>query len=141
MSSDKGLFETNNYCAILQQLKDQVSEKYPEARRAYIKTGDDFPFLSRPDEVNLHLQLHLRRVGVESRPDLVRGTSNDGSGGSPNENSDGREDANDPPMDEGGGSASPATESQLPPSSDGVASHNLDDQPLSDSKNSPINPE
>ncbi|XP_057520068.1 uncharacterized protein LOC130800505 isoform X2 [Amaranthus tricolor] len=58
---------------IMDLLKDEVSERYPGARRAYLKSGGDFPFLSRPDEVNLHLQLHLRRVGVEPRPDLVRG--------------------------------------------------------------------
>ncbi|KAF2298995.1 hypothetical protein GH714_029595 [Hevea brasiliensis] len=56
------IMDTNDYCAIPQQLKDQLSERYPEARKAYMKTGGDFPFLSRPDE----------RVGVEARPDLVR---------------------------------------------------------------------
>lgn len=50
--------KTNDYCAIPQQLKDQLSERYPEARRADLKTGGDFPFLSRPDEVNLHLQVN-----------------------------------------------------------------------------------
>lgn len=49
--------KTNDYCAIPQQLKDQLAERYPGARRAYLKTGGDFPFLSRPDEVNLHLQV------------------------------------------------------------------------------------
>lgn len=49
--------KTNDYCAIPQQLKDQLSERYPGARRAYLKSGGDFPFLSRPDEVNLHLQV------------------------------------------------------------------------------------
>ncbi|GAB4834245.1 hypothetical protein Ancab_032511 [Ancistrocladus abbreviatus] len=67
------IMDTNDYCAIPQQLKDEVGERYPGARRAYLKSGGDFPFLSRPDEVNLHLQLHLRRVGVEARPDLVPG--------------------------------------------------------------------
>lgn len=69
------IMDTNDYCATPQNLKDQVSARYPEARRAHLKTGGDFPFLSRPDEVNLHLQLHLRRVGVEARPDLVRGAT------------------------------------------------------------------
>ncbi|KAK4787516.1 hypothetical protein SAY86_011349 [Trapa natans] len=68
------IMDTNDYCAIPQHLKDQLSEKYPGARRAYLKTGGDFPFLSRPDEVNLHLQLHLRRVGVEAQPELLGGT-------------------------------------------------------------------
>lgn len=49
--------QTNDYCAIPQVLKDELAERYPEARRAYLKTGGDFPFLSRPDEVNLHLQV------------------------------------------------------------------------------------
>ncbi|CAH9102612.1 unnamed protein product, partial [Cuscuta epithymum] len=80
------IMDTNDYCATPQQLKDQVRERYPGARQAYLKTGGDFPFLSRPDEVNLHLQLHLRRVGVEARPDLVRSNYGDGNGGgSPNE--------------------------------------------------------
>ncbi|KAL9267244.1 Maspardin-like protein [Drosera capensis] len=69
------IMDTNDYCAIPQQLKDEVGERYPGARRADLKSGGDFPFLSRPDEVNLHLQIHLRRVGVEARPDLVPGVS------------------------------------------------------------------
>ncbi|KAL0331392.1 UNVERIFIED_CONTAM: Maspardin [Sesamum angustifolium] len=50
------IMDTNDFCAIPQQLKDQVTERYPGARQAYLKSGGDFPFLSRPDEVNLHLQ-------------------------------------------------------------------------------------
>lgn len=49
--------KTNDYCATPQLLKDQLRERYPEARRAFLKSGGDFPFLSRPDEVNLHLQV------------------------------------------------------------------------------------
>ncbi|KAL2902140.1 Maspardin [Bienertia sinuspersici] len=67
------IMDTNDYCAVPQQLKDEVGERYPGARRASLKSGGDFPYLSRPDEINLHLQLHLRRVGVEPRPELVRG--------------------------------------------------------------------
>lgn len=69
------IMDTNDYCAIPQLLKDQLGERYPGARRAFLKTGGEFPFLSRADEVNLHLQLHLRRVGVEGRPDLIKGPS------------------------------------------------------------------
>lgn len=76
------IMDTNDFCAIPQQLKDQVSERYPGARKAILKTGGDFPFLSRPDEVNLYLQLHLRRVGVEAKVDQVPGISRDGSAGS-----------------------------------------------------------
>ena len=49
--------QTNDYSAVPQQLKDQVSERYPGARRAVLRTGGDFPFLSRPDEVTLYLQV------------------------------------------------------------------------------------
>lgn len=56
--------KTNDYCAIPLQLKEQVSERYPEARLASLKTGGDFPFLSRPDEVNLHLQVSIFIFGI-----------------------------------------------------------------------------
>ena len=159
--------KTNDYCSIPQQLKDQLSERYPGARRAYLKTGGDFPFLSRSDEVNLHLQvmlistsvasihvvlkdwwhkcvfplliftmcqLHLRRVGVEARPDLVKGISKDGSGGSSSEKNDEREDSDVPPKDNGGSPESPSTETQLPEAPESSGSHSLDDQLLSNAK-------
>ncbi|KAL6573152.1 hypothetical protein OROMI_012768 [Orobanche minor] len=75
------LMDTNDKCVIPRELKDEVSERFPEARRALIKSGGDFPFLSRPDEVNLHLYLHLRRVGVEAREDLVPGAPKTGGSG------------------------------------------------------------
>ncbi|KAI7994051.1 Maspardin [Camellia lanceoleosa] len=115
------IIDTNDYCATPQQLKDQVSEKYPGARRAYLKSGGDFPFLSRPDEVNLHLQLHLRRVGVEPRPDLVRGVSEDtsGGGGNSSEQNDGNDgDGDDAPKDDTGSSGIMPPESQPPESPD-----------------------
>ncbi|XP_064935187.1 uncharacterized protein LOC135666621 isoform X4 [Musa acuminata AAA Group] len=74
------IMDTNDYCAIPQQLKDQVSERFPGASQAILKTGGDFPFLSRSDEVNLYLQLHLRRVGVEAQPDKVQDSLEDGDG-------------------------------------------------------------
>ncbi|CAL0312930.1 unnamed protein product [Lupinus luteus] len=89
------IMDTNDLCAIPQELKDQLSERYPEARRAYLKSGGDFPFLSRPDEVNLHLQLHLRRVGVEPRPDLVHNIPKGDIGGSPSKENDDDSDKSD----------------------------------------------
>ncbi|KAF6152550.1 hypothetical protein GIB67_012997 [Kingdonia uniflora] len=124
------IIDTNDYCAIPQQLKDQLSEKYPGARRAFLKSGGDFPFLSRSDEVNLHLQLHLRRVGVEAKPDLVRGSnSKDGNEGSPSGTNDRREDADhDHPSI--GGSDNPTSEDNLPPASDASNAQNSDNQIL-----------
>ena len=60
--------KTNDYCATPQQLKDEVSERYPGARQAYLKTGGDFPFLSRPDEVNLHLQVCFAKFLIVDLP-------------------------------------------------------------------------
>ncbi|URE34907.1 alpha/beta hydrolase fold [Musa troglodytarum] len=74
------IMDTNDYCAVPQQLKDQVSERFPGARQAILKTGGDFPFLSRSDEVNLYLQLHLSRVGVGAQPDKVQDSLEDGGG-------------------------------------------------------------
>ncbi|XP_019058920.1 PREDICTED: maspardin isoform X2 [Tarenaya hassleriana] len=122
------IMDTNDYCAIPQELKDELSERYPGARRAHLKTGGDFPFLSRPDEVNLHLQLHLRRVGVEPRPDLVKTISKDGTDGSQSEkkkkNSEEGDHSNSPPSSE----KSPSSSSQPPilPESSGSS----DDPPL-----------
>ncbi|KAK1376412.1 Maspardin [Heracleum sosnowskyi] len=113
------LMDTNDRSATPQELKDQVTERYPGARRAYLKTGGDFPFLSRSDEVNLHLQLHLRRVGVEPRADLVQGSSNDG-GGSSSEQNGGKEDSNDPENRD----------------SDGSPNKGVDDSPSEDAENS-----
>lgn len=83
------IMDTNDYSAVPQQLKEQLNERYPGARRAVLKTGGDFPFLSRPDEVNLYLQLHLRRVGVEPRSELVQGFTRNGSAGSSKDQKDG----------------------------------------------------
>ncbi|MED6135930.1 hypothetical protein PIB30_051320 [Stylosanthes scabra] len=130
------IMDTNDYCAIPQLLKDQLSERYPEARRAYLKTGGDFPFLSRPDEVNLHLQLHLRRVGVEARPDLVHNIPKDGLGGSPSKENNGddadksRKDGEGTSKDSEGTSRNPSTEREIHHSPESSGSNNLDDQPL-----------
>ncbi|XP_071919350.1 uncharacterized protein [Coffea arabica] len=128
------IMDTSDYCAIPQQLKDQVSERYPGARRAYLKSGGDFPFLSRPDEVNLHLQLHLRRVGVEARPDLVQGLPKGGGGESSGEQDDESRDADDKAKDDRTDSAGPSTESGPPLLPESIESHDLDNQLLSNAE-------
>ena len=39
----------------------QLAKFYPEASLAYMKLGGTYPFLAVPDELNLHLLVHLRR--------------------------------------------------------------------------------
>ncbi|KAL6177140.1 hypothetical protein ACLB2K_048666 [Fragaria x ananassa] len=140
------IMDTNDYSAIPQQLKDQLSERYPGARRAQLKTGGDFPFLSRPDEVNLHLQLHLRRVGVEARPDMVPGYSKGGSGGGSsseeNEKKDqDKKDPDDPSKDDRENLESSKEESQIPPPPGSSESHSLDDQLVNSAKFFPLSSE
>lgn len=106
------IMDTNDYSAIPHQLKDQVTERYPGARRAILKSGGDFPFLSRPDEVNLHLQLHLRRVGVEAKPEITTESSRDGSGSSYNNEKRNEEKHDDDTTEDHGGSGAHDSDSQ-----------------------------
>ncbi|CAI5983494.1 unnamed protein product [Closterium sp. NIES-65] len=62
------LMDCNDFAAVAWQLRDALYTRYPNATRAFLKSGGDFPFLSRADEVNLHLFLHLRRVDAEREP-------------------------------------------------------------------------
>ncbi|CAN8237992.1 unnamed protein product [Cochlearia groenlandica] len=113
------IMDTNDYCAIARHLKDELTERYPEARKAYLKSGGDFPFLSRPDEVNLHLQLHLRRVGVEPRPEVVISNSKDDADSSSQskKKTDGENQDRNNNMHQGSGSSSSDQSPSLPESS------------------------
>lgn len=55
--------------ALTSQVKEQVYKCYPAAKMGHLKTGGNFPFLSRSEEVNLHL---LVRGRESSRGDAVR---------------------------------------------------------------------
>ncbi|MPC32293.1 Maspardin [Portunus trituberculatus] len=46
--------------ALSQSVKEEMYKCYPNARLAHLKTGGNFPFLSRADEVNMYIQVHLR---------------------------------------------------------------------------------
>ncbi|XP_050442457.1 maspardin-like [Adelges cooleyi] len=50
----------DNY-ALGSPVKEKVYKEYPDAKLAQLKSGGNFPYLSRSDEVNLHLQIHLRQ--------------------------------------------------------------------------------
>lgn len=92
-------------------------------------------------------QLHLRRVGVEPQPDLVRGISleasgsggggssdgDDGGSGSSGKQNKGKEDGDDAPKDDMGSSGVAPPESQPPPSPESSAPESPDSQ-LSDSQ-------
>ena len=56
------IFETSNHKNINRR-KDQRS-RYPDAKVAWLKDGGDFPFLSRPDEINMHVEVHIYSIVI-----------------------------------------------------------------------------
>jgi len=46
--------------ALSEEVKDELYKSYPTAKLAHLKTGGNFPYLSRSEEVNLHIMIHLR---------------------------------------------------------------------------------
>jgi len=52
--------------AVPPKLREEVYKYYPEAKIAELKTGGNFPYLSRSDEINMHIQVHLRRSSTQS---------------------------------------------------------------------------
>ena len=47
-------------CSLQQNVRDETYKCYPTAKLAHLKSGGNFPYLSRSDEVNLHLAIHMR---------------------------------------------------------------------------------
>ncbi|XP_043253101.1 maspardin-like [Colletes gigas] len=47
--------------ALSNSAREKMYKCYPNAKLAHLKTGGNFPYLSRSAEVNLHLQIHLRQ--------------------------------------------------------------------------------
>lgn len=43
--------------ALSNQVKEDMYTTYPNAKMAHLKNGGNFPFLSRSDEVNLHIMV------------------------------------------------------------------------------------
>lgn len=80
------------------------------------------------------MQLHLRRVGVEPRPDLVHGIPKGDLGGSPSNENDGSDSDKSPKDDDRGGSENPSAESEIQPAPESSGSHSLDNQPLESSE-------
>jgi len=49
--------QVNDDSALSRSAKDALYKSYPDARRAHLKTGGNFPYLSRSNEVNLYIQV------------------------------------------------------------------------------------
>lgn len=55
--------------ALTESQREEVYKFYPDARVAHLKTGGNFPYLSRADEFNMHIQVHLRRHNLPIQTD------------------------------------------------------------------------
>lgn len=55
------LFQVFDRSALSQTVREETYKLYPEAKRAHLKTGGNFPYLSRAEEVNMHILIHLRQ--------------------------------------------------------------------------------
>lgn len=48
-------------CSTRLVAQEELVKCYPNAAQAFLKSGGNYPYLSRVDEVNMHLRVHLRR--------------------------------------------------------------------------------
>jgi hypothetical protein len=46
--------------AVPEKLREEVVKFFPSARRALLKSGGNFPYLSRADEFNMYVEVHLK---------------------------------------------------------------------------------
>ncbi|KAK3801919.1 hypothetical protein RRG08_028385 [Elysia crispata] len=63
---DVTLMDVFDECALSLNVREEMCKCYPEAKRAHLKSGGNFPYLSRSMEVNVFLQIHLRKYDIGS---------------------------------------------------------------------------
>lgn len=69
LPSDKiTIMDSMDNVAVPGELRDALADRYQGARLAPLRSGGNFPFLAKPDEVNLYLTIHLRAVGALKMP-------------------------------------------------------------------------
>ena len=51
------VFDVN---ALTDEVRDNLYKCFPDSKKAHLKSGGNFPYLSRASDVNLHIQIHLR---------------------------------------------------------------------------------
>eukprot|EP01114_Cavostelium_apophysatum_P004297 TRINITY_DN14495_c0_g1_i1.p1 TRINITY_DN14495_c0_g1~~TRINITY_DN14495_c0_g1_i1.p1 ORF type:complete len:361 (+),score=92.61 TRINITY_DN14495_c0_g1_i1:102-1184(+) len=62
------IIDTLDEVAVNGKLREEVYKYYPEAKVAELKTGGNFPYLSRADEFNMYIQVHLRSAANMEPP-------------------------------------------------------------------------
>jgi len=65
------ILQTSNQTSVPVSLQNEVAKFYPNAKLAMIKGCGDFPFLSAFDEINLHMEVHLRRHSATDDPNTA----------------------------------------------------------------------
>lgn len=56
--------------ALSSAVREEMYKCYPNAKLAHLKSGGNFPYLSRSDEVNLHLQVSISLNLLQPRTKL-----------------------------------------------------------------------
>ena len=56
--------QVNDQCVVTEKVKEDLYNSYPKAKRAHLKDGGNFPYLSRCEEVVLHLQVSQDYLGT-----------------------------------------------------------------------------
>lgn len=46
--------------ALSNHVREDLYKSYPWAKLAHLKSGGNFPYLSRGDETNLHIQVNIK---------------------------------------------------------------------------------
>lgn len=52
--------------ALSSAVRETMYKCYPHAKLAHLKSGGNFPYLSRSDEINLHLEVSIYKSRCES---------------------------------------------------------------------------
>lgn len=66
------LMDVFDESVLSQRVKDDMYKCFPNARRAHLKSGGNFPYLCQPAEVNLHLRLHCKQFDQMSLSPFIR---------------------------------------------------------------------
>jgi len=64
------IIESMDDVAVPRKMREDLLKYYPDAKLAELKSGGNFSYLSRADEVNLHIQVHMRKWSTDPEPDL-----------------------------------------------------------------------
>eukprot|EP01133_Synstelium_polycarpum_P010774 gene10774-12552_t len=59
------IIDTMDSKTIPEKMREEVYKFYPNAKTALLKTGGDVSYLSKADEINMHIQVHLRNFGLD----------------------------------------------------------------------------